>query len=65
MAEKTDFTMSAKIKKKVENGQKKCFDQLSGARSTQKLVKIHNTYIPIKVKRPDLFYVGCSVPKGF
>ena len=31
-----------KLTKKVENGWKKYFDQLLGARSTQKLVKIHN-----------------------
>ena len=29
--------------KKVENGWKKCFDQLLGARSTQKLVEVHNS----------------------
>ena len=31
-----------KLTKKVEKRLKKCFDQLSGARSTQKLVEIHN-----------------------
>ena len=31
--------------KKVENGQKKDYNQLSGAHSTQKLVKIHNTQV--------------------
>ena len=30
--------------KKVENGWKKCFDQLSGAASTLKLVEIHNKW---------------------
>ena len=34
-----------KLTKKVENSPKKYFEQLSGARSTQKLVKIHNKKI--------------------
>ena len=33
-----------KLLKKVENGSKKYFDQLSSACSTQKLIKIHNQY---------------------
>ena len=33
----------SEIYKKVENGQKKYFDQLSGELNTQKLVKIHNS----------------------
>ena len=32
-------------KKKVENSWKKWLDQLLGARSSQKLVEIHNTYL--------------------
>ena len=32
-----------KINKKVENGQKKCFDLLSGVHRTQKRVEKHNT----------------------
>ena len=43
-----DFSRKISVKrwkwiKKVENYPKKCFDQFSGARSTQKLVEIHNT----------------------
>ena len=41
----------SKIKKKVENGPKKCFDQLSGAHSTWKLVKIH---INLGIKFSDM-----------
>ena len=33
---------SLKLTKKVEKREKKCFAQLLGARSTQKLVEIHN-----------------------
>ena len=35
--------LKTNITKKVENKWKNCFDQLSGARSTWKLVEIHNT----------------------
>ena len=34
----------SKYNKKVENGSKKYFNQLSGAHSTQNLVKIHNKH---------------------
>ena len=34
-----------KLTRKLENGWKKCFNQLSGARSTRKLVEIHNSLI--------------------
>ena len=33
-----------KLTKKVENGSKKYFEQLSGARITQKLVEMHNNH---------------------
>ena len=40
------------ITKKIENSSKKYFNQLSGARSTQKLLKIHNICHVVPAKRP-------------
>ena len=41
---------------KVKNGPKKCFDQLSGARSNKKLVEIHNTHSLKRVLTSLFFY---------
>ena len=51
--------------KMVENGPKKCFDQLSGARSTHKLVEIHNmcalrNYIFCIIKQTDYVRPLCK-----
>ena len=43
-----------KSRKRVENGWKKHFDQLLGACSTRKLVKIHNTLIYNFFMRPKM-----------
>ena len=40
--------------KKVENDWKKCFDQLLGAHSTQKLVKIHNTLVTFEINSVEI-----------
>ena len=47
--------------KKVESGWKKCFEQLLGASSTQKLVKIHNTlFIKLLIRRTkSLVFISC------
>ena len=44
--------------KKVENGLNKYFDQLSGAGSTRKLIKIHNSLKRPKKKLLESPYFG-------
>ena len=42
-------THTSGIPYKLKNSWKKCFDQLLGARSTQKLVEIHNTSFSTRI----------------
>ena len=48
------------MNKKVEQDWEKCFDQLSGARSTQKLVKIHNSQA-FEMLYLKLFFIELSL----
>ena len=40
-----------KLTKKVENSQKKYFEELSGARSTRKLIEIHNRCLLLRSEK--------------
>ena len=54
--------------KRSKNGWKKCFEQLSGAASTRKLVEIHNNYNFFNIKLISFYIffqrtIYCSLPK--
>ena len=55
------FIPMRQITKRLKNGCRKCFNQLLGVRSTQKLVEIHNTSTYHCTSKLALYYIAQMV----